>query len=310
MALLCSPWTDAFQALTAVAGTFLLAFGLKTVRESGGFDTLKPHPLSSRFWLGLIVVSIAALPTLLRAFAGGCVGALPASASVLGGTVIGFISGWLLSEVTEFRRRLVQTTSYRRALRAELRFAELTLSATFFGLAVGTEDVGRATSEFRWLITEGRNRGWLEGFMKEINRDQNFLKELLKKPDDELKEILKGFEPGGLDFALDVPLPIVNSVLSGQGIGLSSGELESLSELKWEMSMLAREGARVAAEAERASDPHNPVDQYIGKQKLETLQAIYRTRLASSLDSVRKVLRKLAEASDLKGFFKAKQHEG
>lgn len=62
---ICShPLIPFAQGLLALVGTWTLAFGLKSVQESRGFDTSKPHPMSYRFWVGLALISLAALPSL------------------------------------------------------------------------------------------------------------------------------------------------------------------------------------------------------------------------------------------------------
>jgi hypothetical protein len=63
-----SPWIDFAQALFVVVGTWLLAFGLMSVRESKGFDTSNPNPLAWRFWAGLVVLTLAAVPSVLHPF--------------------------------------------------------------------------------------------------------------------------------------------------------------------------------------------------------------------------------------------------
>ncbi len=74
--ILHSPWIAFGQAVVALAGTWLLAFGLKTVRESSGLDTSNPHPLAWRFWVGLGFLTLAAAPSVLLPFglAGGSEG--------------------------------------------------------------------------------------------------------------------------------------------------------------------------------------------------------------------------------------------
>lgn len=74
MAFFCSQWTGALQALCVVLGTWLLAFGLKSIKERGGkFDTTSSHPPSWRFWVGLILLTLVALPPLLSPFLPPCV---------------------------------------------------------------------------------------------------------------------------------------------------------------------------------------------------------------------------------------------
>lgn len=57
--ILESPWMAVLQAMAALIGTWLLAFGLKSVREAHGFDTRKPSPASWRFWTGLGMLSLS-----------------------------------------------------------------------------------------------------------------------------------------------------------------------------------------------------------------------------------------------------------
>jgi hypothetical protein len=66
--ILSSSWLTFVQAVIALAGTWLLAFGLKSLKETRGFDTSDPQPLSWRFWGGLILLSAAALPPLISPF--------------------------------------------------------------------------------------------------------------------------------------------------------------------------------------------------------------------------------------------------
>lgn len=63
--IIFSPWIDSVQAIFAISGTWLLAFGLKSIREPNGFDTSNPHPLSIRFWIGLIFLTLSILPSLV-----------------------------------------------------------------------------------------------------------------------------------------------------------------------------------------------------------------------------------------------------
>lgn len=66
--ILSSHWVTFLQAVLGISGTWLLAFGLKSIKESGGFDTSNPQPLSSRFWIGLILLTLSLIPPLLLPF--------------------------------------------------------------------------------------------------------------------------------------------------------------------------------------------------------------------------------------------------
>jgi hypothetical protein len=67
--VLSSPWIGFLQALLGLVGAWLLAFGLKSIRETKGFDTSNPNPPSWRFWAGLVSLTLAAVPSLLLALA-------------------------------------------------------------------------------------------------------------------------------------------------------------------------------------------------------------------------------------------------
>ena len=54
-------WIEAVQVLVAVVGTWLLAFGLKKMK---GVVPVNPLWKSILFWLGLILISLAAIPSL------------------------------------------------------------------------------------------------------------------------------------------------------------------------------------------------------------------------------------------------------
>ena len=66
--ILSSPWMTFVQAILCIIGTWLLAFGLKSVREAGKFDTSNPQPLSYRFWVGLILLTLSLIPPLVSPF--------------------------------------------------------------------------------------------------------------------------------------------------------------------------------------------------------------------------------------------------
>ena len=67
-ALLSSPWCGFTQAALTLVGGFFLAFSLKTMKETGGFDTSDPAPQSWRFYVGLILVTLAAIPSFVAPF--------------------------------------------------------------------------------------------------------------------------------------------------------------------------------------------------------------------------------------------------
>jgi len=66
--ILSSDWAPFVQAALAICGTWLLAFGLKSIKEAGLFDTSNPQPLSFRFWLGLAFLTLSLIPPLIKPF--------------------------------------------------------------------------------------------------------------------------------------------------------------------------------------------------------------------------------------------------
>jgi hypothetical protein len=66
--ILGSRWVTFAQAILGLVGTWLLAFGLKSIRETGGFDTSNPQLFSWRFWVGLILLSLSLVPALVSPF--------------------------------------------------------------------------------------------------------------------------------------------------------------------------------------------------------------------------------------------------
>lgn len=230
ISFLCSPWMDVLQALLALGGTFLLAFGLKTIAEARAFNISEPQPLSPRFWWGLGFISLAALPTLLRAFSGGCSPVVATSSPVVG-AVIGFISGWGLAELTDFRRRSMQRSAYRNALKAELRSVETFLSGSVFLFSIEVQKWSDAIAEIRWQATEGKTRPWLRDRLKAFAPEE--IEAFLDASDEQLERALAAkSKKNEANYGIAVPVPILDSILSGQGSTLSREELELLSELR------------------------------------------------------------------------------
>jgi hypothetical protein len=54
-------WGPLIQGVLAFTGALFTVFGLKTIREPGGLDTMNPHPLSWRVWTGLTLLFLATL---------------------------------------------------------------------------------------------------------------------------------------------------------------------------------------------------------------------------------------------------------
>lgn len=284
MAAICSPWLDALQGIIAVAGTFLLAFSLKTIRETdGNFNTMDPRPVSSRMWWGLGLISIAALPTILRALVGGC--NLPSNHISPGaaGPVIGFISGWGLFEVTEFRRRTVQKGAVRASLLSELRQAEVTLAVIVVQRSWGAPDARRAVGEWRWLVDDGRKHFSLAS----IEVPAELAERTRGKTDDEIVSILRAMPPIGRNRAIKLSLPILESTLRGQTAAFSREEVDALGDINWQAYLFAEETYWInywLQSSFTASEVNHPV---ITQNHNNSVEA-YRKRAEFLLESIRR----------------------
>lgn len=149
------------------------------------------------------------------------------------GALAGFALAWILFELTEWRKRIIQRNAIRQALRAELRNAEGLLNQLVTRYAVGVGDKETAVKELRWLLTEGwSSRGRLSEMTTEQQRN------LVSKSDEELWDFLSRSGWKLRTVEVPIPLPIVQAVLSSPIAGLSAVEIERLAALNWQSHLL------------------------------------------------------------------------
>ncbi len=136
------------------------------------------------------------------------------------GPVIGFVMAWILFELTEFRRRWVRASNVRRSFVAEMKTVERVLSATVFNLSIALGETDYAVAEMRWLAGQKEYIDVLGGA----------LPGLLEKSDQEIAAVLKILQPKAAKDVPELPVPILSAVLSAQGFGFTSEEIQILCE--------------------------------------------------------------------------------
>ncbi len=136
------------------------------------------------------------------------------------GPVIGFVMAWVLFELTEFRRRWVRASNVRRSFVAEMKSVERVLSATVFNLSMALGEPDRVVTEMRWLI----------GQKEALDMLGEAPPGLLEKSDQEIADILKMFQSKASKDVPELPVPILSAVLSTQGFGFTSEEIQILCE--------------------------------------------------------------------------------
>jgi len=136
------------------------------------------------------------------------------------GPVIGFVMAWVLFELTEFRRSWVRASNVRRSFVAEMKSVERVLSATVFSLSMAIGKPDRAVIEMRWLV----------GQKEALDMLGEAPPDLLEKSDQEIATVLKMLQPKTPKDVPEIPVPILSSVLSAQGFGFTSEEIQILCE--------------------------------------------------------------------------------
>src|SRR5262245_38908451 len=151
----------------------------------------------------------------------------------LAGSVVGFISAWLLFEFTERRKVRMAHDALRQALIAELEHAEVLLASNTgkYAHCVSTpEEVKRVAAEIRWFVNIGADRlkeagvGRLPGGAERSER--------LAALSDE--DLVRHFVQAGRRETVGsaLPLPVLDSVLAGRTPGFSGSELLPLTSVR------------------------------------------------------------------------------
>jgi hypothetical protein len=155
--------------------------------------------------------------------------------------LLGFFSGWGLSELTEGRKRRRARRALRQALLVELERTEVRMNTTvtkYAYLASTVPQVARVASEARWFLKEGMRRAPSanvvvpEGF-------EGKAEALAAQPDANLVAIFAARikETVGSAYLC----PVLDSALSGSLQGFSVEQIQALSELRSQIHMLGQE---------------------------------------------------------------------
>jgi len=204
-----------------------------------------------------------------------------------GGPIVGFLSAWVLFELTEFRRRRIQKRTYRKALVAELDNLEIFLSTLLIRFSYGVGEPDQAVAELRWYLKEGRAR-W-----KFSSLPEEFSENLANKTDEELKNLLKRMKPVAQRQPVDVELPILDSILSAQASGFSIQEVELLSDLRWQIALLAREARMMDEFLMLTFTVTDPTNHEIVVQNRQRAEEGYRTRVGYTLKHLRETIKEI-----------------
>ena len=165
-----------------------------------------------------------------------------------------------------------------------------------------SEDLLRAVAELRWFHTEGRIRGILQDL------PEGFSEELLAKKDEDIIKALKAIPPTGTNLAgTDIPLPILDGILSAQVSFLSTDEIKSLSDLRWQANLLASEARSMELWLGMTFTVTDSDNHEIVVQNRRRCERGYRVRLGYTLDHLLEALRTLNRPGRIKTLFSAKK---
>jgi hypothetical protein len=208
--------------------------------------------------------------------------------NTLFGVLLGFISGWGLFEVSEYRRRRRQQRTIREALKAELSNMERILNGQMITFAYGTINPDRGVQEMRWYFSEGLQR---RSFFDIPIPSRLSPKVVLELSDDELTQELRLSTPQQPNSAVDLPITVLQAVLVAPTAGFTSAQLQRLSWVSWQTHLLAHE-ARMMKEMVMLTftiddpDNHRRVTENVEKAKQG-----YRMRAGYTMDAVREALK-------------------
>ncbi len=207
------------------------------------------------------------------------------------GPIIGFIVGWGLFELTDFRRRWIHRRNLRRALIGELKSVEVVLSVTLITFSYGIADPSRAVAEMRWYHTEGRKR------RTHLNLPEELSQKMVKQTDEELGAFLKAQKLPYGKRPVNTPFPILEGILSAQGVGLSEDDLQMLSDLQRQGHFLARQVQLIDEYARMTFTVTDDRNHKIVVENHENYVNVYRERVEYALDDLRMTLEKLTRPS-------------
>ena len=180
----------------------------------------------------------------------------------------------------------------RRSVVAELTSAEVVLSATVFDLSVTADDFDRAVTEFRWLKDYGGFPGTIPESFENVT-------------DEQIKERFRGQKKLQTWDAPDIPLPVLDGVLSAGASGFSAAEVALLSEIRRQVYFLSyrnqvmREYRQLFLTTEVDSDTGRRI-----RAELDSSLATFRSGAIHALGSIREGLKVLPKPGHRMGSFK------
>jgi len=142
------------------------------------------------------------------------------------GILAAFASGWGLFELSEFRRRWTNRRAIRRSVLAELGSVEVVLSASLVDLYMAADDLDSAVVEYLWLRDKAKFPNPIPGTVKAVSAEQ-------------IKEVVKTAPKIRTWDAPDIPLPVLDGVLTGGVSGFSAREVTLLSEITRQIYFLS-----------------------------------------------------------------------
>jgi len=208
------------------------------------------------------------------------------------GILAAFASGWGLFELSEFRRRWMNGRAIRRSVVAELGSVEVVLSSTLVDLYMAADDLDSAVVEYLWL--------------RDIARFPYPISETVKAASyEEIKEVFRREPKIKTWDAPDIPLPVLDGVLSGGVLGFSAIEAALLSEIKRQTYFLSyrnqvmKEYRLLLLTTKDDSEGTARI-----KAELNSCLNTFRNGAINTLKKVREGLKVLSNSSDPIGYLK------
>ena len=164
--------------------------------------------------------------------------ALESLASETGPVLVGFILGWLLFEVTEWRRARLARRELRSALVAELENAEILTSIAvikYARLCERKEDVSFVAGEIRWFQDVGRHRMQDLGVLSVLRPIPSELKSL---SDDQLITVFSSIKE---TIGTKIIMPVLERALTGQILGFRANQIQVLSMVRVQAHLLEQD---------------------------------------------------------------------
>ncbi len=152
--------------------------------------------------------------------------------------LLGFISAWLLFEVTARRRARLSQRELCRALIAELENAEVlasTIVAKYARFCQNEKDVAFVAREIRWFHEIGRQRLKVIGIVSDLPSVSSELKSL---SDDQLVGLFSSTKE---TVGTKLIMPVLDRALAGQTFDFRTNQIQALSTVRWQIYLLEQD---------------------------------------------------------------------